>query len=109
MRRLTLSQQVLYGIIQQIAQQFPAGPIRDQYVTAAANFRAPYWDWAVVPPLGQSVYPSSVGGSPAVVVDGPAGTQIIANPLWSYRFQPLEPSQLPDAPLSLSPLPLCLF
>ncbi|KAF8860872.1 Di-copper centre-containing protein [Acephala macrosclerotiorum] len=100
---LALYEQVLYEMIQQIAQQFPAGPIRDQYVTAAVNFRVPYWDWAAVPPPGQSVYPSSVGGSPAVVVNGPAGTQTIANPLWSYRFQPLDPSQLPDAPFSRYP------
>ncbi|CZR68874.1 related to tyrosinase precursor (monophenol monooxygenase) [Phialocephala subalpina] len=99
---LALYEQVLYGMIQQIAQQYPAGPIRDRYVAAAANFRAPFWDWAAIPPDGQSVLPASVGGSPAVVVNGPAGTQTIANPLWSYRFQPLDPSQLPDPPASLT-------
>ena len=69
---------------------------------AAANFRIPYWDWAAVPPVGQSVFPSSVGGSPYVVVDGPAGTQTIANPLWSYQFKPLVPNDLPDFPVRWS-------
>lgn len=88
-------------MIQQIAQQFPTGPIRDQYVTAAANFRIPYWDWAAVAPPGESVLPRSVGGSPSIEIDGPAGRQLIANPLWSYQFQPLDPTQLPDPPVSL--------
>jgi hypothetical protein len=97
-----LLQQVLYGLIQQIALQFPAGSVRDQYVTAAANFRIPYWDWAAVPPPEESVFPNSVGGSPSILVDGPAGSQTIANPLWSYQFKPLDPSQLPDPPVSPS-------
>jgi tyrosinase len=92
-------QQILYNLIQLIAQLYPAGSTRDKYTAAAANFRIPYWDWAAVPPAGQSVFPSSVGGSPYFVVDGPAGTQTIANPLWSYQFKPLNPNDLPDFPV----------
>ena len=92
-------QQILYNLIQQIAQLYPAGAVRDQYVAVAANFRIPYWDWAAIPPAGQSVFPSSVGGSPSVVVDGPVGSQTIANPLWSYQFKPLVQSDLPDYPV----------
>jgi hypothetical protein len=95
-------QQILYNLIQQIAQLYPAGPTRDKYTAAAADFRIPYWDWAAVPPAGQSVFPSSVGGSPYVVVDGPVGTQTIANPLWSYQFNPLNPNDLPDFPVRCS-------
>ncbi len=91
--------QVLYENVQHIAEQYPAGPIRDQYTTAAANFRIPYWDWAAVPRDGGSVYPGSVGLSPSIIVNGPIGIQTIANPLYSYRFQPLNPAQLPDPPV----------
>jgi tyrosinase len=85
-------------MIQHIAQMYPAD-VRDNYAAAAANFRIPYWDWAAVPPSGQSVFPTSVGGSPSVVVNGPLGTQTIANPLFSYQFKPLVPSDLPDSPV----------
>ena len=79
---------------------YPAGSVRDQYVAAAANFRIPYWDWAAVPPVGQSVLPASVGASNTISVDGPNGAQSITNPLFSYEFKPLDPNQLPDAPVS---------
>lgn len=92
---------MLYNLIQKIATYYPAGPVRDRYVAAAKNFRIPYWDWAAVPAAGQSVLPQSVGGSPAVSVNGPSGTQTIANPLFSYLFKPLSTSDLPDMPVSL--------
>lgn len=92
-------QQVLYGMIQQIAQEYPVGPVRDQYTTAAANFRIPYWDWAAIPAPGKSVFPDSVGGSPSILVNGPAGAQVIANPLFSYQFKPLDRTALSDPPV----------
>ncbi|KAG0650918.1 Monophenol monooxygenase [Hyphodiscus hymeniophilus] len=99
---LALYEQVLYDLIQNIASMWPAGATRDQYVAAAVNFRIPYWDWAAHPPAGQSILPSSIGGSPTVTVDGPSGEQLIANPLWDYEFKPLDISQggLPDAPFN---------
>ncbi|KAG9232333.1 hypothetical protein BJ875DRAFT_82768 [Amylocarpus encephaloides] len=97
---LALYEQVLHGLIQQIANYYPEGPIKDQYVAAAPNFRTPYWDWAAAQGAGASVYPSSVGGSPGIDIDGPAGTQLIANPLYSYVFQPRDPQELPDRPFN---------
>lgn len=85
----------------QIAEYYPEGTVRDSYVAAAQNFRIPYWDWAAVPPSGQSVLPASVGGSPSVSVAGPYGTQTIANPLFSYQFKPLNTTELPDAPVRI--------
>jgi tyrosinase len=96
-----MEQQRLYDLIQWVALLYPAGPVGDSYVAAAANFRIPYWDWAAAPPTGQSVFPTSVGGSPSVVVDGPKGNQTIANPLFSYQFNPLSPSDLPDSPVRI--------
>jgi tyrosinase len=98
---LALYEQALYDIIQQIASFWPPGTVQDQFVAAAANFRIPYWDWAAVPPAGESVVPASVYGSPTVTVDGPNGQQLIANPLYSYQFKPLDPTQLTTAPVSL--------
>lgn len=68
---------------------------------AAANFRIPYWDWAAVPPAGESVLPDSVGGSPYISANGPNGIQLIANPLFSYQFKPLNSTQLPDPPVRI--------
>jgi len=93
-----LYEQVLYGLIQNIATFFPAGSTRDQYVAAAAKFRIPYWDWAVVPAAGKTPLPDSVQ-SPLVVVYGPNGPQEISNPLSSYIFDPLNSSDLPDPPV----------
>lgn len=102
---LALFEQVLQGMIQQIAQLWPAGSARDQYVAAAANFRIPYWDWAMAHPAGESVLPDSVGGSATMIVDGPNGQQTIANPLYTYQFKPLDLVALPDPPVSF--LSLC--
>ncbi|KAI6717340.1 hypothetical protein JHW43_000243, partial [Diplocarpon mali] len=95
---LALYEQVLQANVLRIAGQYPAD-VRDQHLTAAANFRIPYWDWAAVP-NGGSVYPASVGGSPSISVNGPAGVQTIQNPLYSYRFKPLDPAQLPEFPFN---------
>lgn len=96
---LALYEQVLYDIIQQIAAFWPADSRQHQYVAAAANFRIPYWDWAAVPPTGQSVVPPSVYGSATMTVNGPNGQQVIANPLYAYHFTPLDPSQLTISPV----------
>lgn len=89
---------MLYDLIQQIASYYPMGPVRDRYMEAAKDFRIPYWDWAVAAPVGQSVLPTSVQ-SPGVAVDGPVGTQTILNPLFSYKFDPFNTTELPDFPV----------
>ena len=97
---LALFEQVLYAAIQQITLLYPAGSGRDAYVEAAANFRIPYWDWAMKPPEGQSVLPKCVGGSEEVTVNGPTGPVVIDNPLFTYKFHPLNATDLPDFPVS---------
>jgi tyrosinase len=54
------------------------------------------------------VFPDSVG-SPWVDADGPAGVQRIANPLFSYQFQPLNTTELPNPPVSKSGFELDSF
>lgn len=102
---------MLYSLVLQIAGYWPAGTVQDRYVAAAQNFRIPYWDWAAVPPSGQSYLPNSVTTS-SVAVDGPAGVQTIANPLFTFQFKPLNTTELPDFPVSSYSLypkqPFCL-
>lgn len=66
--------------------------LRDRFEAAAADCRAPYFDWAATPPEGDSLLPDSVGDSPKINVSGPAGTQTISNPLFTYDFKPPDPS-----------------
>ncbi|KAI9646358.1 hypothetical protein NHQ30_004348 [Ciborinia camelliae] len=96
-------EQLLHNIILFIVPQYPEGAERDRYSEAASKFRIPYWDWAIVPPTGQSVLPPSVT-NPTISIKGPNGVQTISNPLFSYHFNPLNPSELPDAPVRLMPL-----
>lgn len=97
---VALYEQVLYNIIQDIARSFPQGPDQDRYVSAASTFRVPYWDWAAAAPSGQSILPPSVGDSATVSVNTPTGPRTIHNPLYSYRFHPLDTNQLPNRPFS---------
>ena len=73
--------------MQEVVNDFPTGPDRDRYSSAASDFRIPYWDWAATPPDGQSVFPDAVS-APTVTVNAPNGTATIDNPLYSYKFHP---------------------
>ncbi|TVY38862.1 Tyrosinase [Lachnellula subtilissima] len=97
---LALFEQVMYNLVQEIASMWPAGSVKDQYVAAGKNFRIPYWDWAAVPSDGSSVLPHIVQDSPSMSVDGPAGTQMIANPLFTYQFKPVDPKAFIYSPVS---------
>jgi tyrosinase len=59
------------------------------YQEAASNIRLPYWDWALAAPPGQTHLPD-VFWHPTIVQYGPRGVQNIRNPLYSYRFHPVE-------------------
>ncbi|KAI1428347.1 hypothetical protein F5Y12DRAFT_782760 [Xylaria sp. FL1777] len=94
---LVLYEQTLYNIVQFIASLWPPEEL-DRVQSAAKRFRIPYWDWAVAPPIGESVLPLSIGGSSTVNVSGPNGIQNISNPLFSFTFKPFNGSIFPDAP-----------
>lgn len=85
---LALYEQALYEHIIDAVNDFPAGVVRQRYLSAARSWRMPFWDWAALPEPGKSVYPSSVN-SPTVVVTMPDGNRTIDNPLYSYKFHPL--------------------
>ncbi|KAK8049036.1 Tyrosinase [Apiospora phragmitis] len=95
---LAYFEQVMYNIVQYIASLYPVGPQRTRFQQAAQTFRMPYWDWAAMPPSDQSLLPLSIGGEPDIMADGPNGPQLIANPLFTYTFKPLDPSVFPEFP-----------
>jgi tyrosinase len=71
-------------------------------LTAAASLRLPYWDWAVDPPNGQNAIPDSIA-QPTIRVVTPNGTKTIENPLYSYKFHPIDPGMMYQ-PVCLSQL-----
>ena len=94
-------EQILHSIVQDIAESF-SGSNQSDYITAAATFRVPYWDWAAPAPIGQDTLPSSISSPAPVQVITPNGTQTIPNPLYQYHFNPLDSNQLPDFPVCVS-------
>lgn len=78
------------------------GAVKTRMESAAANCRAPYFDWAVLPSASRdSMLPASIGDSPKINVSGPHGTQMIANPLFAYAFKPPNREVFQDvAPVS---------
>ncbi|KAI1320248.1 Di-copper centre-containing protein [Xylariaceae sp. FL0255] len=94
---VALYEQTMYNIVQFIASLYPPQDL-ERYQSAAKRFRIPYWDWAIVPPAGQSVLPLSAGGSSNINVAGPNGIQNISNPLFSFTFNPFNGSIFADFP-----------
>ncbi|SMQ51746.1 unnamed protein product [Zymoseptoria tritici ST99CH_3D7] len=86
---LVLFEQILFEHIVDAVNEFPAGSVRQRYASAALSWRMPYWDWAVEPEDGLSVYPDIIT-SPTVEVTYPNGTRTIDNPLYSYKFHPVS-------------------
>lgn len=68
----------------------------------------PYWDWAAQPLNGDTNFPNSVGGSATIGVITPQSNGLtvpIHNPLYSYKFAPLNPIK-GDFP-TLNGAPVC--
>jgi tyrosinase len=77
-------------------------------VSAAQDFRLPYWDWSLLP-TGGNAFPASVAGPSEIQVVGIDGKpQRIPNPLQHYNFnvKNLGSGDFPDPPVSLIILPL---
>jgi tyrosinase len=91
---LALFEQVLHAHVLKKASEFPESQGRARYEAAAREFRMPYWDWAVVVPPGQSILPASLSSRTISVITPSSGGQrtTIDNPLYSYRFNPINPS-----------------
>lgn len=100
---LALYEQILYGIVQQVANEMTQD--KSTYVAAAKTFRIPYWDWAA-PAQGGQVYPSFfkgiwTGTQSYLDLSLPNGTTRIVNPLYAFKFHPLSASDLPNNPFDI--------
>ncbi|KAG5918288.1 hypothetical protein E4U42_006925 [Claviceps africana] len=95
---LALFEQQMYKMVNEIALMFTNTTQRQLYQEAAADFRLPYWDWSLKAPEGETHLPN-VFWSPVIQQFGPNGVQNIKNPLYSYRFHPLDEDALIWNPL----------
>ncbi|KAG9238946.1 tyrosinase precursor [Amylocarpus encephaloides] len=89
---LAVFEQALYASVQKVAAQFPA-ETRARYQKVASTFRVPYWDWAAEAPAGDTNFPRAVGSPNISVVTPQSNGQSvqIPNPLYSHKFNPLNP------------------
>jgi tyrosinase len=78
---------------QDIANEWPDGDQKNRYLNASQSLRIPYWDWAMPAPSGQSTMPDSMG-TPQISVNTPNGSQTIDNPLYTYKFHPIQSNAL---------------
>ena len=93
---VALFEQVLYGIVQDIAADFEN---QSGYLEAAVNFRVPYWDWLLSPSPGHPTMPTSISSSEPVQVTTANGIQVISNPLYHHQFRPVNSKDFPDYPV----------
>ncbi|KAL0254953.1 hypothetical protein SLS55_009477 [Diplodia seriata] len=93
---LALYEQTLQGLMTEIVDEWSESPESDNYTEAANSFRLPYWDWAVLPPDGEKSVPEFLS-SPTINVTRPNGTETIENPLYSYKYHPLNGDALYDS------------
>ncbi|KAF2116452.1 common central domain of tyrosinase-domain-containing protein [Lophiotrema nucula] len=86
---LAAFEQVLHDRAVEIANQW-TGDEKAKYTDAANKLRLPYWDWAMTPDAQDGAMPMSLRRVTASVTY-PNGTKAdIANPLYSYKFHPLN-------------------
>ncbi|KAJ7190769.1 photo-regulated tyrosinase [Mycena pura] len=83
---VALFEQVLQLHAAEIAKTYKVD--QDRWVKAAANLRAPYWDWA-----SNTVPPPEVIADTTVTITRPDGTRgSVPNPLFGYQFHPIDKS-----------------
>lgn len=86
-------QQNLYEEVTNAANSFPTTS-RARYQAAAASFRMPYWDWAANPPAGETFFPRAASTPTINIVTPQSDGQRVSfrNPLYAFRFNPLNPN-----------------
>ncbi|KAF2747125.1 Di-copper centre-containing protein [Sporormia fimetaria CBS 119925] len=99
---LSLVEQVLHLNAREAISEFPDGTLKETYTRALQSFRMPYWDWAAQPSAGSTVLPLSVQ-RPRVTLVVPNGTVTVDNPLYSYRFHPLNTTDFDSSPFDVFP------
>ncbi|VDC02339.1 unnamed protein product [Peniophora sp. CBMAI 1063] len=86
---VALYEQTLQSHAIEIAKTYTeANGVRDRFMKAAQNLRAPFWDWA-----SSAVPPAEVISLKQLNIIGPDGkTKSVNNPLLGYTFHPIDPS-----------------
>jgi tyrosinase len=74
---------------QTIASQY-YGANKAKFIAAAKTLRIPYWDWAA------SAAIPTILSTPKITITTPAGERQIDNPLFAYKFPPLDPKYFPN-------------
>ncbi len=97
---LALYEEQMASLALEVANTLFSGDEKAQYLAAAATFRIPYWDWAAPVAPGEHVLPSSISGSPWIMITLQNGTTVIPNPLYQYQFHPLSVSDMVYEPVS---------
>ncbi|KAF7868351.1 hypothetical protein EAF04_004883 [Stromatinia cepivora] len=88
---LAVHEQQVHAWGVKIAQEF-TGSDSEAYLQASLTLRIPYWDWAANPANNGPILPE-VLSNPTTSITYPNGsTATIPNPLYSYHFHPLVPS-----------------
>ncbi len=103
---LALYEEQLAALALDVANTLFSGNEKDQYLAAAAKFRIPYWDWAAPAAPGENVLPSSISGSPWIMITLQNSTTVIPNPLYQYQFHPLSNDDMVYWPVSACSVPV---
>src|ERR1700760_964394 len=85
---LTLLEMSLYNVIQKLVTQFPQ-TMQAKYTAAAKDIRLPFWDWAS---KSSPTFPTSISSAQVTVTWTDGSTKVIPNPLYAFRFHPIDPS-----------------
>ena len=88
---LALYEQLLAQRVQAIAQQYLGRPDTAQWLNAANKFRIPYWDWAETQTMPEIV------SQQQITITTASGSRTMANPLYTYRFHPLNANDFPPS------------
>ena len=89
-------EQIIHKHATDIVAGIPSGSTKTKYQTALTQLRLPYWDWAA---KLTPIVPTSVS-APTISVTYPNnGTRAtISNPLYSYKFHPIDKTQIMGEP-----------
>lgn len=87
------TQQALYEAVNTVANSYPPES-RARWQKAASTFRVPYWDWAATIPAGESFFPDFFARVNVQMITTTSNGQWVErpNPLYTYRFNPLNPN-----------------
>ncbi|RAL65136.1 hypothetical protein DID88_001242 [Monilinia fructigena] len=88
---LAVHEQQIHDWGVRIAQQF-TGSNSEAYHQASLTLRMPYWDWAANPANNGPILPDVLSNPTASITYPNGSTATVPNPLYSYRFHPLVPS-----------------